>query len=116
MTKINRTSKNLRKAKHENGKINAEAKAIKVKLRDKTSARSPGNIFSGMSKDEAVASVGKEINAVEVDDIYPKDLEREFDILEDPKMNKSESDDAVTHMDRDPTQEDDDEVIDLGDE
>jgi uncharacterized protein YoaH (UPF0181 family) len=40
------------------------------------------NLFQGMSDGEAFAKVSSEIKSVSPDDVYPKDLEEEFDNLE----------------------------------
>lgn len=60
-------------------KNRAEKKRINEEI---TRLRKSGYAFAGMSSDAARARVGDEIRSVKPEDIYPRDLEKQFDKLE----------------------------------
>lgn len=81
MAKIRRCRKEQVKARIEKRKINDEIR----KLRGKK------NLFSDMEHSDAAELVKKTIESVDPNDIYPKDLEREFDKIDKPAVDKKKT-------------------------
>lgn len=78
LAKIRRNKKEAVKARIEKAKINEELRLLKGKK----------NLFVGMSTEEAREKVRMNIEAVSPEQIYPKDLERQFDTLDKPKAEQ----------------------------
>lgn len=69
----------MRKHRKSLAKSRAEKKRINEEI---TKLRKSGFAFAGMTTTAAQARVDEEIRSVRPEDIYPKDLERQFDKLE----------------------------------
>jgi hypothetical protein len=69
----------MRKHKKSLARIRVDKKRINEEI---TKLRKSGFAFAGMSTMEASARVSGEIRDVKPEDIYPRDLERQFDKLE----------------------------------
>lgn len=78
LTKIKRTKKALVKARIEKRKINEELKKL--------------GPLAGLSVDDAKSKVAAEIEAVQPGQIYPQDLERQFDRIDRPKNRTNDRD------------------------
>lgn len=72
LTQMSKHRKSLARDRADKKRINEEI----------TKLRKSGYAFSGMTAVAAQERVGDEIRAVKPEDIYPKDLERQFDKLE----------------------------------
>ena len=81
----------------------AKAKATKKSVNDEMAQlRRSGNVFGTMTMSEVKEHVQNEIKAVKPEDIYPKDLEREFDRLER---------NSIVNMRKDPIDIDDNDDV-----
>jgi hypothetical protein len=76
LAKLRRSKKEQVKARIEKRKINEELRSLSGKK----------NLFAGMDADKAASAVKKSIDDVKPGDIYPKDLEREFDKIDRPAV------------------------------
>jgi len=99
LTRMSRHRKELAKCKVRKRAINEEIFRIKS---------NPG-VFDGMTSQQAFSAVATAIRDTKPEDMYPKDLEKEFDKIEKSLRGPN---DRVTEID----DTDDDGVIDMSDE
>jgi hypothetical protein len=94
MAAVRRKRKSLAKTQLEKKKVAAEEDMLRERLgpkrgmppksQSRRSRPKTQDKFAGVDPVVAQARVTKEIEAVEPEDIYPKDLEREFDKIDTP--------------------------------